>query len=237
MLHPKNVKVMKKKPLLFLIVFMGLVVVCEKSTEPETIGSISAMVRHVVDDSPVYPSFIFCDDTLVTHTKADGTFQLHPLEQGIYTLTCSALSFRDTTLQVQVNGGQTTRPVFYMTPDSSTGSLRVEFQDDALFQQQIIENPDLLNWSMQDIFDGVTGATLQSKTLRMHLPPRMIYIGDTFVAVTDEFAQSWFDLQSGTYPFVGKCDGYQDAHAVVRVQAGEKVYVAFLMKKGETALQ
>lgn len=231
-----NVKSMKKKFLFLIIVFLGLHIACEKSTEPETIGSISAMVQHAIDGSPVYPAFVLSEDTLVTQTDTDGTFKLNSLDEGRYTLTCSALNFRDTTMHVHVTGGKTTQPVFYMIPDSSIGSVRVEFQDDSLFQHQLAENPDLINWTMQDIFDGVTGATLQSKTLRMNLPLRTIYIGETLVAVADEFAQSWFDLQSGTYPFVGKCEGYQNAHAVIHVKRAEHVYIAFLMKRLEPAL-
>lgn len=208
-----------------------LVLRCEKTVEPvETSGDIAGIVRsRAADAAAIYPAFIFAGDSLITSTTKNGEFTLSSLHEGYYEYTCSALSFRDTTLQVHVIGGKTTTVVFAMTPDSSTGRVYAEFQDNTLFQEALMTDSSLAEWSEKELFDGVTGATLQSKTLRMQLPDRKIFLADSLIAISDDFGQCWFELQCGTYPLRGECEGYEDGTKVVRITPDERVYTTFLM--------
>mgnify|MGYP006289039625 FL=1 len=224
------------KPFL-LISLLSLIFLlyCEQSSEPkETTGHISGVVKSAgSNDVFIHPAFIFSGDSLICTTDVQGEFSITPLNEGRYSLTCSALGYRDTTMQVQVLGGQTAKPVLLLTPDVATGRVYAEFQDDFLFQQELQTDSSMTLWNAQELFDGVTGATLQSKTLRMELPPRQIFIGDSLIAITDDFAQAWFDVQAGTYPLRGCCEGYVDSTQVVRVIPDERVYVAFFLDRAE----
>ncbi|MBN1480646.1 carboxypeptidase regulatory-like domain-containing protein [candidate division KSB1 bacterium] len=177
-----------------LTIFM--VMRCEKSFEPvETSGDIAGFAMSIAGDAAViYPAFIFAGDSLITTTTKNGDFTISSLHEGYYSYTCSALNFRDTPLQVQVVGGTTTTVVFAMTPDSSTGRVYAEFQDNTLLQEALMTDSSLSEWSEKELFDGVTGATLQSKTLRMKLPDRKIFFADSLIAISDDFGQCWITL-------------------------------------------
>jgi hypothetical protein len=226
----------KRKPLILITLFSLIFLLdCEQSSEPkETTGHISGVVQSAGENNaPIHPSFIFSNDSLVCTTDSNGEFTISPLNEGRYSFTCSALGYRDTTLQINVVGGQTAKPVLLMTPDVSTGRVYAEFQDNFLFRQELQTDSSMAAWNAQELFDGVTGATLQSKTLRMELPSRQIFIGDSLISITDDFAQAWFDVQAGTYPLRGACEGYVDSTQVVRIVQDERVYVTFFLDRAE----
>ena len=207
---------------------------CDKtSTEPqETVGSIQGTVVNLnAEMSMISPAYIFFEDSLLTTTDEMGVFSIATLEKGDYPLTCSALGYRDTTMQVTVQGGQTTVFDFPLTPDATTGRVLAEFQDMFLFAEVLAEIDSLANWSDKEMFEGVTGATLQSKTLRRELPERRVFLGDSLLAISDDFGQCWFNLQIGTYPVRATCDGYEDTEQVIRVLPDEKNYVIFFLDR------
>ena len=143
-----------------------LYVRCEKSsTEPkETIGQLSGAVMSI-NGTTITPAYIFLKDSLLASADEMGGYSILSLQEGDYSLTCSALGYRDTTTLVTAKGGKTTNLNFTLTPDSSTGRVMAEFQDLVLFQQALTDNAELSGWSAKEMFDGLTGATLQSKTL------------------------------------------------------------------------
>jgi len=207
---------------------------CENSTEPaETRGTVSGTITGKPSTLPsiVYPAYIFLADSLVTTTDGQGAFSIPNLEQGKHVFTCSALNCRDTLLQVNILGGQTTRLDIEMIPDTTQSRVYAEFHDLFLFRQMLEDDPSLDTWTQKEMFDGVTGATIQSKTLRYEIPDRTVHLGDSLLAVTDGYAQCWFDLQIGTYPIIGKCEGYQDTTFVVHVPADNRIYINFFLDR------
>ena len=144
---------------------------CDKPTEPKpTIGQVAGLVTsRLSTDVKIHPAYIFMADSLVATTDANGEFTLADLDAGRYDFKCSALNYRDSSAMVIVTGGKTSQLLFALPPDSSVGRVYVEFQDNTLFQQALQDNPDMAGWNAEELFDGVTGATLQSKTLRREL--------------------------------------------------------------------
>jgi hypothetical protein len=185
----------------------------------------------MVGENFISPAYIFSRDSLVATTDKNGSFQLLSLEPGNYFFTCSAINFRDTTMQVNVIGSQTTNLVFELMPDSSTGRVYGEFQDGTFFQEMLQKNPELTSWSEKELFEGVTGATLQSKTLKRELPYRNVFLGDSLLAVSDDFGQFWFEVQSGTYPIKGTCEGYHEKIEIFQVLPNERTYITFVLKR------
>jgi len=214
------------------IVFVSLN--CHTSQEPlETKGIITGSVNSAGPGElkPVFPAYIFCGDSLLVSTDEFGNFTIASLQQGTCTLTCSALNYRDTIRNVQVTGGKTTVHNFILQPDSLTGRVYGEFQDMTLFTDSLQTNPSLKDWDAVQIFDDVTGATLQAKTLRYEVPNRYIFLSDSLVALSDGFAQYWFEIQQGTYLLRGACERYLDAEKVVTVLPGKKQYVNFYLHR------
>lgn len=216
-------------PLLLLFLFTS----CDKSTDPkETKGSITGKVRY--GQTAIHPAFIFCGDSLWATTDESGSYSITSVDEGSISLLCSAINYRDTTSQVQVSGGQTVTHDFYMTPDTSTGYVRGEFQDIILFNDSLLHHPSMANWDAQQIWQSSTGATLISKFLQYDVPRAKIYLDGTQISITDDWAQFAFKLQSGTYRITGTCDGYYDASETVTVLPGklaDAVYVTFFMMR------
>ena len=207
-----------------------ILICCDSSTEPEsTTGDILGIVQSVANKQAIHPAYMFKQDSLVCTTTENGDFVLSQLERGKYTLTCSALGFRDTTVTVNVPGGDPLPLLILLAPDSQTGRVYAEFQEGVLFQNQLEQDSTLSHWNDQEMWQGVTGATLQSKTLRRDLPPRQVFLGDSLVAVTDDFGQCWFELQRGTYPFTATCDGYADTTRVLKIRGNERTYAIFVL--------
>ncbi len=212
------------------ILFITAWICCDSSTEPEsTAGDILGAVQNVANKQAIHPAYMFMQDSLVCTTTENGDFALSQLERGNYTLTCSALGFLDTTVNVNVPGGDPLSLLIFLTPDSQTGRVYAEFQEGVLFQNQLAQDSTLSQWNEQEMWQGVTGATLQSKTLRRDLPPRQVFLGDSLVALTDDFGQCWFELQRGTYPFTAACDGYADTTRVIRIIGNERTYAIFVL--------
>lgn len=90
-----------------------------------------------------------------------------------------------------------------------------------MYQQRVLEDSTLAEWDAQQMWDGVTGATLQSKFLKRESPPRQIWLGDSLLALTDDFGQCWFELQCGTYPITATLEGYCDTTQTVHVRPDE----------------
>jgi hypothetical protein len=81
------------------------------------------------------------------------------------------------------------------------------------------------------LFDGVSGATIQTMTFGLDLPASEIYIGDSLFSVTDGFGQYWFDIQSGTYPLRISSIGYKDTMLIVKVDPDSRIFSNFILAK------
>jgi hypothetical protein len=218
-----------------LLVWMG----CRHSTELIwTEGSVQGTVRCLLPGggaSAVHPAFIFWGDSLLATTDPHGSYLINDLEIGRYDLLGSALYCGDTTLAVQVQGGQTVTLDFNLRSDSTTGLVVGEFQDAFLFQQRLLEDSALANWSEQQICDAATGATLQSKTLEYLVPDRFVLLEDSAMATADVWGQYGCFIPSGTYPLVGSCEGYKSVMHVVKVLPDSRVYLNFILHREVSA--
>ena len=234
---------MVKKVCLILLLEIGFLLMMtncdDKSTEPKpTSGTIEGNVKSILPGnlSTIHLAYVFIDDSLLATTDENGNYVIAPIEEGTYQLTCSAINYRDTTEQVQVLGGKTLIHDFYLTPDSSTGRIYGEFQDVTLFNQNIQTNPSLVDWDAKQIFNDITGATIQAKTLQYDVPDRKVFLGDSLLAISDGWGQYWFQIQCGTYPITGRCEGYYDTTKVIKIMADTRSYVNFFLYRKTAAL-
>ncbi|MBN2102941.1 hypothetical protein JW835_02770 [bacterium] len=222
-----------------LIFILAALIACERIMEPENeIGHMNTINRvkgfvysRVQPDQSIAPAYIIMEDSLLAITDNQGAYVIDSLEIGIHFITCSALNYRDTTVQINVSGTDTINMDFYLTPDRSTGRIYGEFHDIPLFNEIIQNEPEKLTWDDQQMFEGTTGATIQKKWLHYDIPQIYLYLGDSLISGCDAFGQFWCELQSGTYPIRGTCGGYQDAVQVVKVLPDEKTYVNFFMER------
>ncbi|MBN1779494.1 carboxypeptidase-like regulatory domain-containing protein [bacterium] len=202
-----------------------------KPTEPgKSTGKISGTVMSggPAPSGPVKTAYLFEDDNLLAVSDENGQYAVDDLEEGPHTLICSALNFRDTTVQVQVTRETTTDQPFLLSPDGSVGRAYGEVQDGVLFEAV---DPEVLTWTAQEMYEGVTGATLQTKWLQVEVPPIYITLGDSILAVSDPFGMFWFRLQAGTYPVTASCEGYESQTRVIHIPADDRTYVSYILDR------
>jgi hypothetical protein len=75
------------------------------------------------------------------------------------------------------------------------------------------------------------------KNLLYNVPRQKIYLGDSLVSITDDWAMYALKIQCGTYRITGTCDGYYDAAEIVKVLPGKldaATYVNFFMMRTST---
>ena len=204
---------------------------CDNSTNPtESRGTITGFVSGS-EGSPVYPAYIFAADSLVATTNESGKYRIASVDPGRCFLTCSALNFRDTTVQLQVSGGKTTTRNFNLTADTTTARVLGEFQDFVLFTEAVENNPAVKNMGAKQIFEEVTGATMQAQTLGYEIPPCQVIFSDSLLTISDPFGQFWFEIQCGTYPLTGSCVGYQSSTRIFKVLPETKNYLIFYLNR------
>jgi len=223
-----------KKYIFPLLLVLGIIFAflnCDNTTEPkETHGTITGSVQDISqNNSPVYPAYLFWNDSLLTTTAEDGEFTIPELEPGNYQIICSALNYRDTTEQITVKTGKTTTHTFYLTPSLVSGRVWGEFEDMTLYNEILAADPSIAAWSEQEVYQGGTGATLQSKTLGYEVPDRKVWLGDSLLAKADNWGQYSFKLQYGTYPITATCEGYISIDTVITVIPDERIYINFFM--------
>jgi hypothetical protein len=217
------------------IVLFSVSIQCDKnSSEPkETIGNIQGTVKNaaVGEASQVHPAYLFYEDSLLTTTDESGNYTIKSFQEGTYSITCSAVNFSDTTIQVKVVGGKTVTQNFNLTPDASIGRIYGEFQDNSLFTDSLKTNPDLATWDAKKIMDEATGATLCTKILQQEIPDLKVFLGDSLLGTDDGWGQFWFKVQAGTYCFKGSCEGYKSDSVVVKILPDTKHYITFNMNR------
>lgn len=225
---------MIKKNSFVILFFLLLWISCQQTTEQvETDNTVQGTVNRFLPNGPsvVSPAFIFMGDSLLATTDTKGSYRINNLEAGNHDLTCSALFCSDTTVSVQVKGGRTVTLDFNLNPDSTTGIILGEFQDGFLFQQRLQEEPSLADWSEKKIYDAGTGATLQYKTVQVVIPECIVSLADSQVASVVAWGQYWLEIQCGTYPLTGSCEGYKSVMHIIKVQPEEKGYLNFILPR------
>ena len=202
---------------------------CEKSETEEL------FVRGIVTGGPdsriISSAFIFHENLLLAETDFNGFFQISGLEPGSYSFLCSSLGYADQTSQVEVSGKLNTDQDFHLYSGQAIGTIYGELHDRELYDEQLKNNPALGHWTPKELFDGVSGATKQSKTLGFDVPHSSIFIGDSLIATTDEYGQFTRELQCGTYPIQVTGAGYIDSTRVVRIKPDSVVFANFILER------
>lgn len=227
---------MKLRRLIFYeIVFIAVLVFlnsCKDNNETDqTKGTLTIYVSELKNNNSGIKAFIFIEDSLYGKTDEKGKYINNSVKPGNYNLTCSAIDFRDTSLQIKIVGGENTQFNFYLKSDSAKGKVFGEFQDMTLFRQNAINKPAINSWNERQVYDGTTGATMCYKFLQKDVPERRVSTVDSILAVSDGYGQYYFQIQCGTYVITGTCDGYNSVSKTIKVLPDSSIYANFYLEK------
>jgi len=214
---------------LWLCAMLMLLAGCSEKIESTETG-IKGTVKDIAQDALIYPAYIIHGQELLATTDEDGYFEITSLEEGIYTLVCSALNYSDQSLQLAVEEGAIVSQDFLLTSDEQTGTVYGELHDQVLYDEQLISDPGMADWTGKELFDGVSGATIQKKSFP-DLPPGDIYIGDSLFFSTDDYGQYWSDIQHGTYPIRVSLSGYRDSMQILRIVPDSSAFANFILRE------
>lgn len=215
--------------LISVSLLVTFIISCTKNTENITQTTLVGNVKNEMQNKVVFPAFIFLGNELLATTDSIGNFSIVSLEADEYQITCSAVGYEDKTTLVVIIDNKITTANFFLVESDVKGRVYGEFQDGNLYQQRLIAKPEISNWNSKELFDGISGATLQEKTLGHEIGDRIVTLGDSLVAYSDGFGQYWFEIQCGTYPLSASCDGYFDRVQTIEVKPDEKIYVNFIL--------
>ncbi len=215
----------------YLVFFVTMLIYSSCDEKYQTGTVLQGTVRNILDDETIHPAFLILGDELLTITDDNGIYEITSLDPGIYSLVCSAINYGDKTMQVEVEDGNVVFNDFLLSPDDSKGRIYGELHDQTLYEERLIVNPSMADWNGKELFDGVSGATIQTMTFGFDLPASEIYIGDSLFSVTDGFGQYWFDIQSGTYPLRVSSIGYKDTVQIVKVEPDTSIFANFILLK------
>lgn len=204
---------------------------CAKINEHVEQKMLAGTVRNVAQEKRLFPAYIFNNDELIATTDNQGNYEITTIEAGNFTIKCSAVGYADAKSSITIREGKLTTLDFNLIADETNGRVYGEFHDSTLFSQQLAVNPSMLEWNSKELFDGISGATLQEKTLNHEVPERKVKIGNCQVACSDGFGQYWFTVQCGTYPLNGSCDGYNEKQQIIVVKPNDRLYVNFVLEK------
>jgi hypothetical protein len=115
--------------------------------------------------------------------------------------------------------------------DPEKGRIYGEFEDLFFFEKTLSKKPDMAAWSDKDVWDGLSGATIQSKTMGSGVPDRMVLLDEKILAYADGFGQFWIALAPGSYSLIGRCEGYEDGVMKIEVKPRSVNYANFYLRK------
>ena len=214
---------------LILILTVLICISCDKESQTGTV--LLGTVRNSQDDQAIYPAFLILGNELLATTNESGSYEINSLDPGIYSLVCSAINYGDKTMQLELKEGKEISNDFILSPDHSEGRVYGELHDQTLYDEELMSNPSMADWSGKELYEGVSGATIQTVTFGNDLASSEIYIGDSLVDITDGFGQYWFDVQSGTYPIRISSIDYRDTMQIIKVEADSRMYVNFILSE------
>ena len=214
---------------LILLAALSICSSCEKEDSDETV--LLGTIKSKLDDQAIFPAFLILGDELLATSDESGDYKITSLAPGEYTLVCSSINFDDESIVIEIEEGKITSNDFLMSPGNSLGSVYGELHDQGLYDEQLMDDPSMAAWTNQELYDGVSGATIQTMTFGYDLPSAEIYIGDSLLALTDGFGQYWVDLQAGTYPLRVSMPGYSDSTQIIRVEPDSDNYSNFILSQ------
>lgn len=115
------------------------------------------------------------------------------------------------------------------SPDQ--GKVFGEFEDMGLFERALRKRPATAGWNDKEVWDGLSGATIQAKTMGPKVPDRVVLLDGEILAYADGFGQYWLALPPGSYSLTGRCEGYEDAVIDVEVRRASTSYANFYLER------
>lgn len=202
---------------------------CDKESQTETI--LEGTVRNMQDDQPIYSAFLILDNELLATTNESGSYEINSLDPGIYSVVYSAINYGDKTMQLELKEGHVLSNDVVLSPDHSEGRVYGELHDQTLYDEELLVNPSMEDWNGKELYEGVSGATIQTVTFGNDLAASEIFIGDSLMELTDGFGQYWFDVQCGTYPLRVSSIDYRDTMQIIKVEADSRIYANFILSE------
>jgi hypothetical protein len=217
----------------FNYLFFLAAMLCCNACEEEKMGwtLLVGSVQSVEGNKEVHSAFLILGDELLATSKEDGSFEIDSLEAGSYSLLCSSLGFHDTLVQLEVREGSITNWDIFLTEDYSRGWVYGELHDAEQYQARLTLDSSMSGWTGKELFDGVSGATIQTMTFGYDLPAADIYVGDSLLTKSDGFGQYWTDIQSGTYPIRVSMPGWEDHIHVIHVEPDSIAFCNFILSQ------
>ncbi len=203
---------------------------CDKDNPAKPKPPADALVGTVknTDSAPVHPAFIFSGDSLLAETGSDGQFSVQTLDVAQIQLICSAVGYADETARLSIENGKQSSVDFILKADTTKGRVYGEFQNLEWFNNALQANEYLEKWNEKEMFEAVTGATMQMLTMDP-LPTMEVYLGNERIKVADDWGQFWVDIQCGTYALKGAAAGYTPDVQVLEVLPETKHYIIFYL--------
>ena len=213
--------------LVFISLLLAFVLSCEDSTAPIDSGGIfSGTIVSASTSEPITPSYIFMDDVYIGMIENNNSFSFE-LNPGDYEFIFSAIGYLDEIVSVTISGNYTEEIV--LTENSEIGRVYGEFQDTLKLEQKILDNNDIATWDEEEIYDGVTGATILEDNSSTDFQQAKLFIGDSLVGYADVYGQYWIKIQNGTYPLTGKAEGFSNKTITIKTKSDSKVYENFYL--------
>jgi len=216
----------KKVTLYCLITILIAIVSCDKAEKPEISEFIYSGEIISTNGESIYPVYIIESNKLINIISENNLFSIE-LALGKHEILFSAIGYNDNIVSLDLSSDLNTEIIFEAS--SEIGRVYGEFQDSVFFQQKISENNEIASWNALQVFDGVTGATIQEDNSSTDFEQAQLFIGDSLLRYADVYGQYWIEMQCGTYPITGKNAGYIDKTTVIKVEPDSKVYYNFFM--------
>lgn len=230
---------MLKRYIIIFLLITGIILIyvsCKHTSEPqETKGKIQGTVYNIVPDDTamIYPAYIYIDDDLAAITDENGRYIIASLDKGIYHLKCisSSLYFKSAVDTVEITGVEINTSDFYL--ERGKGVIYGEFQDVDLLNEKLISFPSMEDWNCNQIYDGVTGATIIEKNLQMYVPIGEVYYEDSLLSTARAYGQFYRTLTCGKYSLTGSLEGYINDIQEVEVFNDSMHCVIFFLSREE----
>jgi len=147
-------------------------------------------------------------------------------------LSCSGANgkaARQAALQAASGAGIVSEEDQEGSPDR--GKVFGEFEDLGFFERALRKRPAQVGWNDKQVWDGLSGATIQAKTMGPKVPDRVVLLDEEVVAYADGFGQYWLALPPGAYSLTGRCEGYEDAVIDVEIRRASTCYANFYLER------
>ena len=205
----------------FIIAILTGFNTCKNPISSRKGGTFTGTISNITDNVTVY---IIMNDSLISSSNQSNNFSVD-LAYGEHELIFSAIGYLNENVTVDINGDK--KMNIQLTENSATGRIYGEFQDKTVLEQKISQNSEIANWTEKQICDGVTGATIMEDNYDEEFQQPQLFIGDSLIKYADVYGQYWIEVQCGTYPLTGKCEGFSNKTEIIKVLPDSREYLNF----------